>query len=205
MMYLLGIDDATASGWGLLDAPHGADPSIVASGTLKLTMKESHARQVYRLLRGLPARPEHVAVEMPVPYYEDDGNKRHIRNWQGVLTQAWIMGLWADAVFEVFGFRVEYVAPSKWQSALLKGAFGESTKSRSFNFCLRKWGYRPADDNEADALCIAFWLHTRYGFVPRFDPTDKNAGTKRALAENIRRHGGDPMMLQLLEEKERRK
>jgi hypothetical protein len=201
MLHFLGIDDATASGHALRSAERGAEPLIVASGVLHLSSMESYSRQIYRVLRGLPVAPNHAAVEMPVPYYEDG----HLRNFKGFLTQCGILALWTDAIFEVYKIRPKIVAPSKWQSPLHKGAFGKSTKSKSFNFCLRKWGYTPADDNEADALCIAFWLHTRYSFCPVIDPKDPKAGTLRALAANIARNGGDPMMFQILEERRKKK
>ena len=201
MIHLLGIDDATASGYALLSAERGADPLIVASSVLHLKPRESYSRQIYRVLRGLPVAPNHAAVEMPVPYYEDG----HLRNFKGFLTQCGIFALWTDAIFECFKIRPEIVAPSKWQSPIHKGTFGESTKSKSFNFCLRKWDYRPCDDNEADALCIAFWLHTRYSFtLPVSGGSTPADRIKAAINANIIRNGGDPLTLQLLMEKEKK-
>lgn len=207
MIHYLGIDDATATGYALLSAERGAEPSIVVSGTLHFSRRESYSRQIFRLLRGLPVAPDHVVVEDPVPYYTEEKGPRRLRNWQGLNTQCGIKMLWVDAIFEVFKIRAEIVSPSEWQSKIIpkKHVMGDSTKSRSVNFCLAKWGYRPGDDNEADALCLAFWLHTRYGFHPVIDPKDPKAGTLRALANNIIRNGGDPAMFQLLEERRRKK
>ncbi len=201
MIHLLGIDDATASGHALLSAERGAEPSIVASGTLALSKRESYSRQIYRVLRGLPAAPDYAAIEMPVPYYEDG----HLRNFKGFLTQCGIFTLWTDAIFEVFHLRAEIVSPSKWQSAIFRDMMMGSTKAKSCRFCKAKWGYTPTDDNEADALCIAFWLHTRYSFVPAIDPKDPKAGTLRALAANIARNGGDPEVFRILEERRKKK
>lgn len=201
MIHYLGIDDATASGHALLSAERGADPSIVASGTLRFSARESYSRQIYRVLRGLPAAPNHAAVEIPVPYYEDG----KLRNFKGFVTQCGIMALWMDAIFEVFHLRAEIVSPSKWQNAIFKGMMMGSTKAKSCRFCKQKWNYDPIDDNEADALCLAFWLHTRYSFQPVIDPNDRHAGTLRALAENIRRNGGDPEAFRILEERRKKK
>jgi hypothetical protein len=201
-MIILGIDPAKSSGHGLIDSIHGKDPLRLASGVLKFSARESYYRQIVRVLRALPAVPEHVFIESPVLYFDPDTKKP--RNLIGYRTHAGILALWIDAVYEVFKIRCEILFPSEWQSPLFRGLYG-TTKEKSRAFCAQKWGYRTDEDDEADALCIAFFGHTRYGFIPRFAPNDKDAGTKRALAENIRRHGGDPWLLQLLEEKERRK
>ena len=196
----LSIDDATRSGWALTRGEHGREPERIASGTFKASPSESYARAVYRLLRGLPVAPTRAVVEMPVPYYEDG----KIRNLKGFLKQAGMFFLWHDAIFEVFKIRAETVAPSKWQAAIFRGMGMGSTKAKSDRFCKQKYNYTPEDDNEADALCIAFWMHTRYGYTPQVDPSDPHAGTMRALAENIRRHGGDPALLELLERRRRK-
>lgn len=193
MIHLLAIDDATHSGYALLRADGPAEPSIVASGALKLSTRVSHSRQIYGLLRGLPAAPDHVAIESPVPYYTEDGK---LRNWKGLLTQCGIMALWADAVFEVYDKRPEIVSPSKWQNAIFRGMMMGSTKAKSCRFCKAKWNYDPSDDNEADALCLAFYLWTLYFYEPEIDDEDPGSGIVRAMMEHVRRKGGDPMLLE---------
>jgi hypothetical protein len=205
-MIILGIDPAKSSGHALIDSIHGADPLRLASGVLRFSARESFYRQIVRVLRGLPAVPEKAFIESPVLYFiKNKKGQDEPRNLIGYRTHAGILALWIDAVYEVFKVRREIIYPSEWQSPLFRGVNGFTTKDKSRAFCAQKWGYRTDEPDEADALCIAFFGHTRYGFIPRFDPTDKHAGTKRALAENIRRHGGDPLLLQLLEEKEKRK
>lgn len=204
-MIYLGIDPAKSSGYALLDGPHGKDPLRLASGVLRFSMRESYYRQIARVLRGLPAAPEKVCIESPVLYFEKD-ERGHLkpRNLMGYRTHAGTMALWIDAVFEVFHLRAEIVMPSEWQSVIFRGVMGETTKAKSRAFCAMKWDYRPEIDDEADALCIAFWLHTRYGFTLRTtgDGSERDR-IKAAINASILRKGGDPLVLQLLEEKEK--
>ena len=204
-MIYLGIDPAKSSGYALLDGPHGKDAVRLASGVIRFSERESYYRQIVRVLRGLPAAPEVVCIESPVLYFETDERGRKVpRNLMGYRTHAGIMALWIDAVFEVFHLRAEIVMPSEWQSSIFRGMGMGSTKAKSDRFCRQKYGYTPEDDNEADALCIAFWMHTRYGFTLRVTGDTPKDRIKAAINRSILRKGGDPMVLQILEEKEKK-
>ncbi len=53
------------------------------------------------------------------------------------------------------GLTVELVAPATWQSAILTGVPGATTKERSLWFVRRVWSLALTDANKADAICIA--------------------------------------------------
>ncbi len=67
------------------------------------------------------------------------------------------------------GITVTLVAPATWQSAILKGVPGETTKAKSLWFVRRVWGLDTRDDNLADSVCIATYaeaLHRFRGLIP---------------------------------------
>ncbi len=67
------------------------------------------------------------------------------------------------------GITVTLVAPATWQSAILKGVPGETTKARSMWFTAKVWGLATRDNNMADAVCLATYgeaLARFQGLIP---------------------------------------
>lgn len=192
MLTYLAIDPGEHAGIALIAGPLRTEPRRLLSRSL--TMPKA-ARDGLTLapytdaLTGLQ-RPDHAAIEHPFPVYLDG----KIRNLMAYETQLRAVVMWRLAIVQVFGIIAETPYPSQWQG-VHREAMGTGTKGRAFTFCRTKFGITPETDHEADALCLAYWLSTRYSWVMDVDPTDKRAGTMRALNEHAMRHGGHPLVM----------
>jgi len=194
----LSIDPGEHAGLALIAGPMRAEPLRLHSASLHLPKA---ARDGITLvpytdaLQGLD-RPDHAAIEHPFPVYLDG----KVRNLMAYETQLRAVVMWKLAISQVFGIIAETPYPSQWQG-VYHDAMGTSSKARAFIFARVKFAVSPATDHEADALCLAYWLSTRYSWTLEVDPTDKRAGTMNALNNHIRRHGGDPAAMDQLRRK----
>lgn len=192
-MIYLGIDPGAHAGLALIGGPIRTEPRRLLSRSLALPKA---ARDGITLapyidaLQGLE-RPDHAAIEHPFPVYVDG----KIRNLSGYETQLRAVTCWRLAISTVFGVVAETPYPSEWQ-VVFRGCMGDGTKAKSLMFSRVKFACTPATDHEADALGLAYWLSTRYSWtLDESDPAVKNPGAARALSAHIRRHGGDPALI----------
>jgi hypothetical protein len=188
----LSIDPGEHAGLALIGGPMRTEPRRILSRSLRLPKgaRDGLTLTPYEdALEGLD-RPDHAAIEHPYPVYSDG----KVRNLMGYETQLRAVVMWRLAIMQAFGITAETPYPSQWQG-VMRGAMGDSTKARAVIFARVKFAITPETDHEADALCLAYWLSTRYSWLLEVDPADKHAGTMRALNEHFRRHGGDPGVL----------
>ena len=188
-MIYLAIDDAIATGYALVGGETGKNPVHLASGVLLTVRKESYIRQVYRLLRSLPARPTHACVEAPFPAII----KGKLRNLKGFARACGMHFVWVDAIYDIFGLRAEVVYPSEWQT-ITRHVIGTTAKERSLYLARQVYHLDITQHDQADALCMAYWMHQRYGFLLTIDDSDPKAGIKRALNTYAAKKGQSPML-----------
>jgi len=153
-MIALGIDCATASGWGLV-ARENRRERVLDHGVADLSGKHGRPSEVISALvrriaqnaalDGLP-----VAIELP---YLGHGIAQNVVT---LRTLARFCGRWEQA-FGVYGADVELVMASDWQRRIL-GAFGgrkrQDRKKAAQLWVLGEFGLRLSEDG-ADAIGIA--------------------------------------------------
>lgn len=181
----LAIDAATSSGWALVEGQRRGPVRVVEYGTLRLHQRAAIQEQIRAMLGRLSVRPDVLAVESPVPVYE----RGKLRNHAGYATAVGISAIWRDTLRAYYGIVPEEVYPSAWQASVLRGLSGD-TKRRAAAAVAEIYGLRDVQHDAADALCIAYWCHTRHGWLLEVSDDDKRAGVKRALNTYFLRRGG---------------
>ena len=197
-MIYLGIDPGEHAGLALIGGPMRTEPRRIISRSLHLPKgaRDGLTLDPYAdALAGLD-RPDHAAIEHPYPVYSEG----KVRNLMAYETQLRAVVMWRLAIQRAFGVAAETPYPSQWQG-ILRGVMGDSTKAKSLLFARAKFAMTPETDHEADALCLAYWLSTRYSWLLEVDPRDRRAGTMNALNKHVMQHGGDPAVLETLRRK----
>lgn len=114
---------------------------------------------ISRMLNDLKVRGvERIYLEQPffIPARLDKANPGKIKQGSNVNTlKLHRVANQVETMAILAGLHVEYVAPATWQSAILTGVPGATTKERSLWFVRRVWGLAVNDNNAADAICIA--------------------------------------------------
>ena len=89
---------------------------------------------------------------------------------------------------------------------LLQSVQGVGTKDKSRLFVKGKFGHTCGRSDEAEALCIAFWLSTRYSWPMQVtERNDGKDGTRRAMAAALARKCPGPEVLTMFEDMEKAK
>lgn len=159
---ILALDMATATGWALRDRD-----GTVTSGTQGFDLKrgESTGMRLLRFRRWLremiwPGYRDRielvgavdvVAYEQPILHAKRQRNTSVAHNLEGVLLPE----------LEARSINYTNVTPA----ALKKHATGKgnSGKPAMIAAAEARWGIKPADDNEADALCVLAWALDEIG------------------------------------------
>lgn len=153
---ILALDMATQTGWALRDRE-----GVVTSGTQGFDLKrgESTGMRLLRFRRWLRETigiagiyfVDVVAYEQPILHSRRQGNTSVAHNLEGVLLPE----------LEARGIDYTNVTPA----ALKKHATGKGNagKPAMLAAARERWGVEPADDNEADALCVLAWALDEIG------------------------------------------
>jgi Holliday junction resolvasome RuvABC endonuclease subunit len=200
-MIYLAIDPGEHCGLAVLEGPMRTEPRRIDSETLHMPKAARDGLDLSAYIKALHRlpRPDYAAIEHPFL-----AMRKGVPDASTYETQLRAVVMWRLAVFETWGIDAETPYPSEWQSVIHNGVPGLTTKDKSDLFVKGKFGHTCKRSDEADALCIAFWLSTRYGW-PMLTPTrnDGKDGTRRAMAAAMARKCPGPEVLTMLEDMER--
>ena len=136
------------------------DVGAVSHLTIQAMMKDLLARCVERLYLEqpffVPARIDKTTQKLK------QGSNVNTLKLHRIANQV-------ETLAALVGLPVTFVAPATWQSAILTGVPGATTKSRSLWFVRRVWNMQVTDNNKADAICIATYgeaVERLHGIIP---------------------------------------
>lgn len=142
MTCVLALDLGTTTGWAM-----GSSTAAIVSGVMKLKPGRFDSASM-RFIRFLKQLNELVALEMPdVLVYEE------VRRHAGTDAAHVYGGLMAHLQVWATDKGIPYEAHSV--GAIKKFATGKGNADKDAMLdAARRWGHRPADDNEADAIAL---------------------------------------------------
>ena len=201
MIHYLAIDPGEHAGIALIAGPLRTEPRRVLSRSLAMPKAARDGLDLVPYLDALQGldRPDHAAIEHPFLAIREG-----VPDAATYETQLRAVVMWRLAIYQEWGIVAELPYPSTWQSVVLHEVPGVGTKDKSHLFCKGKFGYTCGRSDEADALCIAFWLSTRYSWPMQVTQrNDGKDGTRRAMAAAMARKCPGPQVLTMLEDMEK--
>ena len=145
--YVIGIDPGAKSGESLVEC--GRKPHLIVARSILHPHPSAEIDALLIGRRGLPIR----AV------MEDQYIDTTKRGGSSVISLARWAGRWLEAL-DVHGIPVEFVRPSVWQAAMLRGMRSgrdrAAGKRAAVEVCRLRWGVLLSQD-AADAALIAAW------------------------------------------------
>ena len=203
MIHYLGIDPGEHAGLALIAGPLRTEPRRVDSDTIRMPQAARDGLDLTAYIKALHrlVRPDHAAIEHPFLAVREG-----VPDATTYETQLRAVVMWRLAIYQEWGIVAELPYPSTWQSVVLREVPGVGTKDKSHLFCKGKFGHACGRSDEADALCIAFWLSTRYSWPMQVtERNDRKDGIRRAMAAAMAKKCPGPEVLIMLEDLERAK
>jgi hypothetical protein len=157
MTRILTLDAATCTGWCVTESGH-----VIASGILQLDAKLPKQRTGDKFIRRPAIYAEaYVAYSTIADTHEVDWvvvEDPHLRGEASLLTVS------LHAIAQLVAHRRQAgfysVRTSEWQSRIIPKTKGSDTDTKDRSLAhVRSAGFEPATHDEADAICVAEYVH----------------------------------------------
>lgn len=149
-MKVLALDLGTKTGWALLEEGGVGAKPIVISGVQDFSLKRGESPGIRFLMfrnwlknRMLSNKPDLIVYE-----------QAHHR---GGAATAVAYGLQAHLLSVCAELGVEFMPCHTGTLKKFATGRGNASKAEMVAVCKSRFGVEPLDDNEADAVCLAFW------------------------------------------------